>query len=58
MSPSNKLLSPDPPPEARQEEEHDLGPLEIGGDVVSPAKFSFSAPMDNIVVRSHQFTIE
>ena len=57
--------SPDPPSEGgilgdagtdeRDGGPGNIGPVEVGGEVVSPARFSFSAPMDNIVVRSYQF---
>ena len=54
--------SPDPPSEGgtvgdggTDERDGNIGPVEVGGEVVSPARFSFSAPMDNIVVRSFQF---
>jgi inositol polyphosphate-4-phosphatase len=33
------------------------GASEPGSEVMSPAKFSFSAPMDNIVVRSYLFPV-
>ena len=52
----SKLPSPDP---LSEEEAIDGGggASEPGSEVMSPAKFSFSAPMDNIVVRSYQFPI-
>ena len=33
------------------------GASEPGSEFMSPAKFSFSAPMDNIVVRSYLFPV-
>ena len=60
LSPATKSHSPSPSADGGGEEEQDgggLGPVEVGGEVVSPAKFSFSAPMDNLVVRSYQFSI-
>lgn len=59
LSPASKSCSPDPQFEMGEEEQDggNVPPVEIGGEVVSPARFTFSAPMDNIVVRSYQFSI-
>jgi inositol polyphosphate-4-phosphatase len=62
LEPSVPPVAKSPSPDrhhAAGEEEHDggMGPVEIGGEVVTPVKFSFSAPMDNIVVRTHHFSV-
>lgn len=59
LSSASKSCSPDPQFEMGEEEQEgsNAPPVEIGGEVVSPARFTFSAPMDNIVVRSYQFSI-
>lgn len=62
LSPSSKSPTPDPQFDMGEEEQdgglgNNAPPVEIGGEVVSPARFTFSAPMDNIVVRSYQFSI-
>ena len=56
---AGKSPSPDPHSDAGEEEQDGgvLGPLDFGGEAVSPAKFSFSSPMDNLVVRSYQFPV-
>ena len=50
--------------EGRREEEgrevvvmRSIGPVEVGGELVSPSPFNFSAPMDNIVIRTFHFPI-
>jgi len=45
--------------EERKEDQADsaIGPVEVGGELVAPSRFTFSAPMDNIVVRTFQFPI-
>ena len=58
VPPTAKSPSPDPhPPTGEEEHDRGVGPVETGAEVVFPAKFSFSAPMDNIVVRTHQFSV-
>ena len=66
---SGALASSSPPPSATEVlpdqpgggvEETDslaLRVVEQGSEVMSPAKFSFSAPMDNLVVRTHQYPV-
>lgn len=62
FSPPSKSSSPDPLFEMGDDEQ-DRGPgkngppVEIGGELVSPSRFTFSAPMDNIVIRSFEFPI-
>ena len=53
---ASKSLSPDPFTDDEQQDSAESAGGG-GGDVMSPALFSFSAPMDNIVVRGYQFSI-
>ena len=55
----SKSPSPDPA-QLGQDEATDTGdsrPPDQSAEVTSPARFSYSAPMDNLVVRSFQFCI-
>lgn len=49
--------SPSPDPHSDGAEEERDGPAELGREIVSSAKFSFSSPMDNLVVRGYQFSV-
>lgn len=54
---ATKFPSPDP---ISEDEAHDGGGVvsEPGSEVMmSPSRFSFNSPMDNIVVRGYQFSV-